>query len=313
MTIEELASPQVRAAAPYPAGDTVSLADRWIYSRLAEVIATIDDALENFRFHEAAQKVYHFFWGDFCDWYIEWVKPAMADPDRTVSVPAWRNLFAIFEAALRLLHPFMPFLTEELWHRLPQHSPEKDKNARSIALQPFPRPAPQWVDPDADQEVELLQDVIEKARNIRAELKLDRQRVAADFTPATLAVRETVEEHRAIVLRLATLSDLRISDLKLEPTVGPVRSTAQFDLRIPYGETVELGAELARLRKEKERLARDLESKQNRLADNTFRSRAPAEVVRQLEATFAERQLEFAKLTERLAQLEKRTDSSPTA
>jgi valyl-tRNA synthetase len=207
----------------------------------------------------------------------------------------------------------MPFLTEELWHRLPQHSPEKDKNARSIALQPFPRPAPQWVDPDADQEVKLLQDVIEKARNIRAELKLDRQRVSADFTPTTLAVRETVEENRAIILRLATLSDLRISDSKLEPTAGPVRSTAQFDLRIAYGETVELGVELARLRKERERLARDLESKQNRLADNTFRSRAPAEVVRQLEVTFAERQLEFDKLTERLTQLEKRTDSPPSA
>jgi valyl-tRNA synthetase len=314
MSIEELASPQVRAAAPYRAGDAVSIADRWIYSRLAEVIATVDDALENFRFHEAAHIVYHFFWDDFCDWYIEWVKPAMADPDRTVSVPAWRNLFAIFEAALRLLHPFMPFLTEELWHRLPQHSPEKDKKARSIALQPFPRPAPQWVDPDADEEVKLLQDIIGAARNVRAELKLDpKRRVAADFTPATLAVRETVEENRAIILRLATLSDLRISDARLEPTAGPVRSTAQFDLRISYGDTVELGAELARLRKERERLARDLESKQNRLADDTFRSRAPAEVVRQLEVTFAERQLEFDKLTERLAQLEKRADSPPSA
>jgi valyl-tRNA synthetase len=312
MSIEELASPKVRAAAPYPAGDIVTLADRWIFSRLAEVITAVDDALENFRFHEAAHIVYHFFWGDFCDWYIEWVKPAMADADLGVAVPAWRNLFAVFEAALRLLHPFMPFLTEELWHRLPQHSSERDKSARSIALQPFPRPAPQWVDPDADEEVKLLQDVIEKARNIRAELKLDpKRRVATDFTPATPAVRETVEENRVIILRLATLSELRISDSKLEPTTGPVRSTAQFDLRISYGDAVDPKSEIARLQKDKERLARDLEAKQNRLADSTFRSRAPAEVVRQLEVTFAERQLEFDKLTERLAQLEKRADNSP--
>src|SRR6202035_1554597 len=139
MTIEELASPQVRAAAPYPAGDAVSLANRWIYSRLAEVIATVDDALENFRFHEAAQEVYHFFWGDFCDWYIEWVKPAMADADRSVAVPAWRNLFAIFEAALRLLHPFMPFLTEELWHEFPQRV-----DAKSIALDRLPEVPDSW-------------------------------------------------------------------------------------------------------------------------------------------------------------------------
>lgn len=313
MTIEELAAPEVRAAAPYAAGDGVSLPDRWIFSRLAEAIATVDDALENFRFHEAAHVVYHFFWGDFCDWYIEWVKPAMADADRNTAVAAWRNLFGIFEAALRLLHPFMPFLTEELWHRLPQHAPAKDKSARSIALQPFPRPAPQWSDPDAEQEVKLLQGVIEAARNIRAELKLDpKRRVAADFSAATPEVREVVEENRAVILRLAALSDLRFSDTKLEPTAGPVRSTAQFDLRIAYGDTVEVGAELARLRKEKERLARDLESKQNRLADKTFRSRAPAEIVRQLEATFAERRLEFDKLSERLAQLEKLGGASAT-
>jgi valyl-tRNA synthetase len=305
MSIEELASPQVRAGAPYSTGNEVSLADRWIFSRLAETIAKIDDALENFRFHEAAHIVYHFFWGDFCDWYIEWMKPAMADEDRGIAVPAWRNLFAVFEAALRLLHPLMPFLTEELWHRLPQHAPEKDENARSIALQPFPRPAPQWSDPDAEEEVKLLQEVIVAARNIRAELKLEKRRVAADFSAASPTVRDVVEKNRALVLRLGTLSDLKFSDAKLVPSSGAVRSTAQFDLRISHGDGAELGAEVARLRKEKERLARDLESKQNRLADEIFRSRAPAEIVRQLEATFAERQLEFAKLTERLAQLEK--------
>ena len=311
MSIEELAAPEIREAAPYPVGNEVSLPDRWIFSRLAETIATVDDALETFRFHEAAQEVYHFFWGDLCDWYIEWIKPAIADTDRNVAVPAWRNLFATLEAALRLLHPFMPFLTEELWHRLPQHSPEKDKNARSIALQPFPRPAPQWVDPDADQDVKLLQEVIVAARNIRAELKLDpKRRVAADFKAANPEIREVLEENRGLVLRLGMLSDLRFSEAKLEPTAGPVRSSPQFELQIAYGQTVDLGAELARLRKEKERLARDLDSKQSRLADESFRSRAPAEVVRQLETTFAERQTEFAKLTERLTQLEKRADTS---
>ncbi len=79
--------------------------------------------------------VYHFFWGDFCDWYIEWVKPALADADRETALAAYRNLFAVFDAALRLLHPFMPFLTEELWHRLPQRP-----GASSIALEAFPKP-----------------------------------------------------------------------------------------------------------------------------------------------------------------------------
>ena len=311
ISIEELASPEVRAGAPYPSGNGTGLADRWIFSRLAETIARVDDALEDFRFHEAAHEIYHFFWGDFCDWYIEWVKPALADAHGDIAVPAWRNLFAVFEAALRLLHPFMPFLTEELWHRLPQHAPEKDQSARSIALQPFPHPAPQWVDLDAEQEVKLLQEIVIAARHIRAELKLGPKRpVAADFPPAALPVRQVVEANRAAILRLATLSDLRFSQAKLQATTGPVRSTSQFDLRVGYGEGVELGPEVTRLRREKERLARDLESKQNRLADQRFRSRAPAEVVRQLEATFAERRREFDKLTERLAQLEQSAGES---
>jgi len=307
--IEELAAPEVRGAAPFAAGG-VGLADRWIFSRLAETVATVNDALEHYRFHEAAHVVYHFFWGDFCDWYIEWVKPAMApdlaNDNRDAAVAAWRNIFAAFETALRLLHPFMPFLTEELWHRLPQHAPGMDKNARSIALQPFPAPPAAWKDAKAERDVALLQELIVAFRNIRAEMKLDpKQRVAADFFPATSAVRELVERNRDVVLRLATLSELRFASARLDPTAGTVRATPQFELRLDHADTVDVQAEMTRLRKEKERLARDLELKQNRLADQTFRSRAPAEVIRQMEITLAERRAEFQRVSERLAQLEK--------
>jgi len=119
----------------------VALVDRWIFSRLAGATAQVNDALEHFRFHEAAHVVYHFFWGDFCDWYIEWVKPELTSADRKKAQATWMNLFAAFERALRLLHPFMPFLTEELWHQLPQPS-----GARSIALDRFPEPCAAQMD-----------------------------------------------------------------------------------------------------------------------------------------------------------------------
>ncbi len=121
-TLEALASPEVRASAPFAAHGQVALVDRWIFSRLARATAQVNDALEHFRFHEAAHVVYHFFWGDFCDWYIEWVKPELNSTDREKAQATWKNLFAAFESALRLLHPFMPFLTEELWHQLPQRA-----------------------------------------------------------------------------------------------------------------------------------------------------------------------------------------------
>ena len=118
--IEELAAPEVRAEAPYAFNGSVPLVDQWFFRGWRSRLRQVNEALENYRFHEAAQNVYQFFWGDFCDWYIEWVKPELQNADRERAVVAWKNLFAGFDDALRLLHPFMPFLTEELWHQLPQ-------------------------------------------------------------------------------------------------------------------------------------------------------------------------------------------------
>jgi valyl-tRNA synthetase len=304
--IEELAAPEVRAVAPHPIRVPKTLADRWIFSRLARTLDTVNDALANYRFHEAAHVVYHFFWGDFCDWYIEWVKPALSAADLETAITAWRNLFAVFEAALRLLHPFMPFLTEELWHRLPQKT-----GARSIALAPFPEPAVHWPDSEAEEQAALLQELIVAARNIRAEMKLDpKTPVAADFFSGDDDTRWLIERNRPAILRLATLSELRISAGHLDSSGGAVRSTAQFELRIARDGAVDARAELPRLRKERVRLESDIESKQKRLADETFRSRAPAEVVRQMETTLAERRVELDKILSRLAQLEPSADAS---
>jgi valyl-tRNA synthetase len=299
--LEDLAAPEGRTAAPYRASGSLALVDRWIFSRVARTAAQMRNALDILRFHEAAHIVYHFFWGEFCDWYIEWVKPQLASADREAATAAWRNLFAVFEAALRLLHPFMPFLTEELWHQLPQRA-----GAKSIALERFPEPRNEWMDAEAEQHLALLRDIIVAARNIRADLKLDpKRKVAADFSPADGSVRRLLEENLDAVLRLASLSALHVTHGRLAPAGGPIRSAAEFDLRIPYGEAMDIRAEVERLRKQKEKLARDLEAKQNRLADQTFRSRAPEQIVRSLESTLHERQVEYDKLVERLAQLEK--------
>jgi len=299
--LEVLAAPEIRAAAPHRRDGALELVDRWIFSRLARVTAQTNEALEHLRFHDAAHVIYHFFWHEFCDWYIEWVKSQLASADLEAARAAWRNLFAVFDAALRLLHPFMPFLTEELWHQLPQRV-----GARSIALERFPEPRREWTNEEAERHMELLQEIIVAARNIRAELKLDpKRRVAADLSAPHPAARSLVEGNLETVLRLAMLSTVNFVAGPLDPGAGPVRSTAQFDLQIPYGETMDVRAELVRLRKKKDILARDLEAKRNRLADEAFRNRAPQEVVRSLEATLRERQVEYQKLVDRLAQLEK--------
>jgi valyl-tRNA synthetase len=301
IALDELAAPEIRAAAPHkPPDGALPLEDRWIFSRLHAVSAEVNDALAGYRFHEASHVIYHFFWGEFCDWYIEWIKPRLAAEDRAAAVAAWRNIFAVYEAALRLLHPFMPFITEELWFKLPQRH-----GVRSIAFEPYPVAIPGLRDAEAERSATLLQEIIIAARNIRAEAKLDpRKRVAADFFSGDGALLRLVGQNLDAVLRLATLSALQFHQAQLSPSGGTVRSTAQFDLRIPFAEAADLKGEIAKLRKEIDRLVADVAAKQTKLADESFRSKAPAQVVRNMEATLAERQAEQQKLTARLAQLE---------
>ncbi len=305
-TLEALASPEVRAAAPHAVGGEVALVDRWIFSRLARATAQVNDALEHFRFHEAAHVVYHFFWGDFCDWYIEWVKPELTSADRAKAAATWKNLFAAFESALRLLHPFMPFLTEELWHQLPQ--PE---GARSIALDRFPEPHAERIDAGAEEQIVLLQEIITAARNIRAEIKADQKaKIPAQIAPASPSVQSAVENSLGTILRLANLASLSFAGLPFDSTRGTIRSTRDFELFIAFDAAFDVQAEVSRLRKELERLTKDVASKQQRLEDQTFRSRAPEHIVKGLETMLAERQAESAKLSQRLAQLEKNLPES---
>jgi len=299
ITLEELAAPEIRAKAPYGIPREDGLIHRWIFSRLAAVSEQVDRALQDFRFHEASQAIYQFFWGDFCDWYIEWVKPQLAATDRAVAVAAWRNIFAALEAALRLLHPVMPFLTEELWHRLPQ--PE---GARSIALDKFPEPRPTWIDASAEKEFATLQEIITAARNIRAEMKIDQKRkIPADLSSSDSAIRKLAELNAEPLTRLATLSALNISSSRLDGAAAAVRSTSQFDLRIAYGDAIDKDVEIVRLQKEIDRLAKDIESKRGRLGDETFLSKAPAKIVEDLKTTLAGREIEHQKLLDRLNQL----------
>jgi valyl-tRNA synthetase len=303
--LEELAGPDVRGGAPYAFSGTVPLVDAWLFSRLASITEQVNDALANYRFHEAAQGVYQFFWGDFCDWYIEWVRPDLQSADRQRAVVAWKNLFAGFDAALRLLHPIMPFLTEELWHQLPQR-----RGAKSISLERYPETQAKWRNLKAIEEFEVLQYLITGVRNIRAEQKLDpKKKLAAEISSKDASVRELVARNLDTILRLAALSDLKVTSAAIG-SGGVIRSTARFDLRIPFDEIADPKTEIARSKKEMEGLARDIASKEAQLGNETFRSKAPEKIVKGMEATLEERRVELRKLTNRVAELEKTMHST---
>jgi valyl-tRNA synthetase len=300
-SLQELADPPIRASAPHGYRGQVPLVDRWLFARLAETVSTANDALDHYRFHEAAQNVYQFFWGDFCDWYIEWVKPELQNSDRERATVAWQNLFAGFDAALRLLHPFMPFLTEELWHQLPQKA-----GAKSIALDSYPEARDSWKDAGAIKEYALVQEVVQSLRAIRAEMKLDpKKKIAAEFFSADSWTRGVIEANKDGIVRLAILSELAIFSQKpSEGGGGGTRSTAEFDIRIPYAaDTIDLAAERGRLKKEMEGLEKAIASKEGQLGNETFRSRAPEKIVKQMEEALNGQRIELQKLSDRLRQL----------
>ena len=301
-TFEELAGPDVRKKAPYKFNGTIPLIDEWIFERLAAARDTVNTALANYRFHEAAQTIYQFFWGDFCDWYIEWIKPDLLNADRDRAVVAWRNLFAAFDGALRLLHPFMPFITEELWHQLPQHPGDK-----SIALKSFAAEQQSPGEQSRVNEFALVQDVIAELRNIRAEMKLDpKKKVPAEFYSSYEYIRSTIQRNLDGILRLASLSDMNVSVNRLAATGGAIRSTAKFDVRIAFTtDTMDISLEIARLRKEIDGLQKAIASKEKQLGDPSFRSRAPEKIVFGMEATLADQKLELQKLRARLSQLDR--------
>ncbi len=265
-----------------------TLEDRWILSRFNRVAAEVNESLQSYRFHEAANRVYEFFWGEFCDWYIELVKPRIGAtgevPAETLR-PALGNLISVFEGALRLLHPFMPFLTEELWHALYAGKPPLVQGKQSIAFAAFPQGDMLQMDMAAEADMAVLQELIVGIRNQRMELKTPpKDKIPVWFHAPDAAVSKMVHQNRSSVERLANLEELRI---EYQSMVGQpeVRTTSKFEFRLVYAKLVDEVAERERLTKELAEQEKRLASAQRQLGNEGFLAKAPAPVVAKLRET----------------------------
>ncbi|HYL95749.1 MAG TPA: valine--tRNA ligase, partial [Terriglobales bacterium] len=277
-----------------------TLEDRWILSRFNLVAEEVNSALGTYRFDEAANRVYDFFWGEFCDWYVELMKPRLGveNGDQAAARLAFGNIAGVFEGALRLLHPFMPFITEEIWHSIYDGKPP----AKSIALVGYPAADRAQRDLQAETEMAILQDLIVSVRNLRAELKVEtRQRVPIQVH-AMDGVRQMIEDNRGAVERLATVENLEFVDSSLAKA-GGVRTTSRFEVRVVYEQKIDKAAERARLQKELEGVEREMENKRRQLGNDAFLQKAPPHVVEGLRKRLAELEVLREKATAALQAL----------
>ncbi|HXM21095.1 MAG TPA: valine--tRNA ligase [Terriglobales bacterium] len=254
----------------------VTLEDRWILSRFNRVTKGVNEALETYRFHEAANQIYDFFWGEFCDWYLELIKPRLLDgADQQSARIACVNLLSLFEAALRLLHPVMPFITEEIWHAIYDGNPP----LKSVALAPYPQADEKQLDLAAETEMAILQDLIVSVRNLRAELKIEhKQRVPIQVFVSEPEIRKLIEQNQGSAERLANIEKIEFVENSLAKLSG-ARHTARFDVYVIYERKIDVAAERERLKKELEQIEKEIANGQRQLSNDQFLAKAPAKVV----------------------------------
>src|SRR5437660_39051 len=282
MNLDRIETSVARAFLPAKAGGkgiagfhNATLEDRWILSRFNRVTKAVNEALETYRFHEAANRIYDFFWGEFCDWYLELIKPRLASEDTNEVQTACSNLVRLFEAALRLLHPVMPFITEEIWQAVYDGKPP----LKSIALAAYPAGDEKQINLASETDMAVLQDLIVSVRNLRAELKIEpKLRVPIEIYAHGNGTRELIEGNRGAVERLATVEKVMFVEASLAKQAG-ARSTARFDVHVAYERKIDLGAERRRLEKELEPIEREIASAEKQLGNDEFLSKAPAQVV----------------------------------
>ncbi len=263
-------------------GSLESLEDRWVFSRLSRTAENVNRDLELHRYHEVAEELWQFFWHDFCDWYLEIKKLRLSAGSGLTN--DWRNLLAVFSAYLRLQHPILPFITEELWHRFGQQT--------SIALARYPQAGA--TDDEAEREMDLLQDMVTAARKLKADNGVDDKLELA----GVLYCRNGASNVELPVLERLGKVKLEVRAGAAPVLTGAVRSTQHFDLALQLPE-VDREALRQRLTKENEKLQKNVDNIDRQLASEKFVSNAPPHIVEDLRA----------KRADYLAQIQKNHDT----
>lgn len=275
--------------------DGLELIDRWIFSRLENTVSAVEKNLEALNFSEAARALYDFVWNEFCDWYIEAAKPRLnSDLSRST---AQYVLVTVLENSLRLLHPFMPFITEEIWQQLPS-------TGESIMVSPWPKADGSRLDADAELKMSLLMTVISSARKMRSELNVaPSKEVRLSIRPENDSDVTFLEDYSALIMLMAKANDLQIGVEIKRPKKSIMEVDQGVEVFLPFGDLIDIEAEIARLQKASNELAQNIASTQKAIDSPDFINKAPAQVVEKRRALLEEQLLMRGKIEQQIQQL----------
>jgi valyl-tRNA synthetase len=284
-----------------------SLADRWIVSRLQGVIRDVLAAFADYRFNDAASTLYQFVWHEYCDWYVELSKPSLSQEKGSPSRRAAQTVLSTtLETALRLLHPLMPFITEEIWQKLPEGVRRQKSGVRSgsIMIAAFPKADEKLVNAGAEQDMQMVMDAISAIRNIRGEMNVaPSMQITAVVKVETAELGEHLRKNAGYVITLARLKELRIGTTEAKPKAAATAVIKGAEVYVPLEGIIDLGAERDRLSKEIAKLSKDIEMFTKKLSNKDFVDRAPKAVVEKDTAKLEELKSKREKLEQNLKML----------
>jgi len=282
----------------------LSLADRWITSRLQDVKVTVADGIENYRFDLASQALYSFVWNEYCDWYLELSKPVLWDDNAPAAQKKGtrRTLIRVLEEILRIAHPMMPFITEEIWQRVKTLAGQEGD---TVMLQAYPQADSSLVDAQAVIDIEWLQGIILALRNIRGEMNISPAKpINALLKNASAEDATRLEANRQFLAKLAKLETIEILAEGAEAPMSAIQLVGDLEVLVPMLGLIDVAAEIARLNKEAEKLNKELTGVNNKLANASFVDKAPTAVVEKEKNRQADLQIAHAKLQQQLEEMQ---------
>ncbi len=294
------------AGASGPARAALGMPERWILSRLQAVAGEVDAALESFRFSDAANAIYHFVWDELCDWYIELAKPHLhqgpeldQDPVKAARRHIVQGVLATaLETTMRLLHPFAPYATEEIWQKLPK----PPQLPGSLTITVFPRRDEAWVDPAAEAEMQLVQGVAVTCRMLRATYGVPpSQHVSVELRAASDATRALLEKHLPLIERSAKITAAVAASGGPVPGAAKALVGADVEVVMPLGGLIDVAVEKARIEKDVGKVDKEIATLEKKLGNADFLARAPEDVVEEQRTRLADEQTRRQRLVDALA------------